>query len=51
MSKIQKLYKPKKDLKQIVIELAKILAETNPGYDLVIQDLLDEMNKWGTVDN
>lgn len=46
----KKLYKPKKDLKQVVIELAKIIAETNPGYDLVIQDLIEEMNKWGTYE-
>ena len=45
-----KLYTPKMDLKQVVIELAIILANTNPGYEKVIKGYLDEMAKWGKVE-
>ena len=47
---MKKLYKPKMTLKEVVIELAIILADTNPGYSLVIKDLVEEMNNWGTLE-
>ena len=43
----KKQYKPKRDLKQVVIELAIILANTNPGYEFLIKDILDDMARWG----
>lgn len=46
----QQLYTPKKDIKAVVIELAKILDSVFPDstkQHTVIQDLLDEMDNWG----
>lgn len=42
-----KIYEPKMTLKDIVAELAIILAITSIGYTDVIKGYLDEMNKWG----
>ena len=47
----QRLYTPKKDIKQVVIELAKIIDSIFPDNSkqhITIQDLLIEMEKWGT---
>ena len=43
----KKLYKPQMTLKEVVIELAGILAQTNPGYKEVISSLIEEMEQWG----
>ena len=45
---IKEIYKPKRDLKQVVVELLIMVANTNPGYELTIKDILDDMEKWGT---
>ena len=46
----KQLYQPKKDMKQIVVTLAKIVASIFPEDSkqyIDIQDLLIEMENWG----
>jgi hypothetical protein len=50
----KKLYTPRKDMKDVVIQLAEIVDSLFPDQTkqhIDIQDLIDEMKKWGTVDN
>lgn len=44
---MKKLYKPKMTLKEVVIELAVMLANTNPGCERPIGELIEEMENWG----
>mgnify|MGYP007031195660 CR=1 FL=1 len=49
--KATELYIPEKDLKEVVITLAKIVASIFPNSSqqyIDIQDLLIEMGRWGT---
>ena len=43
----QKLYEPKMTLKDVVMELAIMISQTNPGFEERITDFLIEMNAWG----
>lgn len=45
--KQQRLYTPKCDLKEIVTELIVMMAGTNPGYEPLCKEMLEEMDKWG----
>lgn len=47
--KYTRVYTPEMTLKEVVIELAKILAETSPAYKEPIKELIEEMNKWETA--
>jgi hypothetical protein len=51
---MKRLYTPKKDMKNVVIELAEIIDSIFPDSSkqhIAIQDLIIEMNKWGTLHN
>ena len=49
---LKELYKPKMDLKIVVMDLIEIVKDTQRNtlayVDPKLQELLDEMLKWGT---
>ena len=44
------IYTPQFDLKEVVMRLAVMIAETNPGFEEQIKEILEEMDKWGKPD-
>lgn len=48
---MSKIYEPKMDMKDVVMYILDQLAGLNPGIQPTIEDILEEMNKWGTLDH